>query len=184
MIIDNLNGDDCPASDFHNIERIKKTERLRKKEIKSIQRIKLFLLCESAPEKRFVYDLNSQYSKNGLRYLLRNELVDAGNDEKLFDYLRKQGVLIVDCALCSLHKLSGKKDRRAAATICLERHTQAYLDLNPEAPIVAIFPSKCGFYKRKLPHIQGRVKHEFRFTNLTGLKDTICALTKGNSSSK
>lgn len=179
--IENLDCDGCPAlnlRDGNSIrrdkrqEKIKQWENLREKTVNCIAKIKLFLLCESLSTDRFVYDVTSDYT-NGLRHDLRNELVNGREDQNLFEYLKKHGTVIIDCALCPLFCLNTKKDRRLAATLCLERHTHAYLDLNPKAPIITIFPSRCGFLKKKLPDVQKRVKRGYLFTKLKGLKNII-----------
>lgn len=185
MMIDfeNLNCNDCPASRLLDIKRIKDCENLREVEIKSIlkrKHIKLFLLCESLPAKGFVYDRSSDCSRGSLRYNLRNELVNRGTDKDLFDYLRKHGIIIIDCALCPLHKLINKRSEISSDNMSRASH-QIFLDLNPKVPIVTIFPSRCGFLKRKMPRIQDRVKYKFQFKNLKGLKNAINTLLVAQS---
>lgn len=179
--INNLNCEGCSALKYLDINRIIKCEELREKEFDSICDIRLFLLGESIPAKRFVYDRASDYSKNGLRFNLRNELVKNGTDEDLFVYLRKHGIMIVDCALCPLHKFNeNKKERKLSAKICFERHTHIYLDLYPQVPIITFFPKGCGFNAVEMPNIlKGRIKSSFQFCRLDGLKDkTEAILTK------
>jgi len=175
MIIDtdNLFCEGCPALGLRDKKWIKHCESLREKQIDSTFLVGMFLLCESIPKKRFVYDLKTDYNNDGLRYNLRRELVNGENDIDLLQYLRDNFVLIIDCAFCPLYKLESKKDRRLAATLCLERHNHKYLDLNPSAPIITIFPKKVGFLKRKLPDLATRVKHSFRFNDVRGLKKEI-----------
>jgi hypothetical protein len=55
----------------------------------------------------------------------------------------------------------------------LERHTKKYLEINPDARIITIFPSKCGFHKRKFPEISKRIIDGFKFSDLRGLKEKI-----------
>lgn len=173
-------------------------ENLRRNECNQILKmhgqIKLYILTESIPYSRFVYDPQSNYrfGKNvrvGLRTRLCEELLNAKCPpninhcnqcqyfNQLLDYLRNKGILIVDCALCPLHKKDHRrltyKDRRIAATLCLNNNIIQYLNISPNAPIITIFPSKCGFYKTKKPYVRKRVKGEFNFSNLRGLKDTI-----------
>ena len=145
---------------------------------------------ESIPHGRFVYDPQSNYYRNrGLRIQLCRELINANcpsninhcnqcpHFNQLLDYLRNEGILIVDCALCPLHKLQRYRDRRVAATLCLNNNTGVYLNVTPNvtpnAPIVTIFPSNCGFHKSRKPHVRNRVRKEFGFSNVEGLKDTI-----------
>ena len=54
------------------------------------------------------------------------------------------------------------------------------LFFNSSNQFITIFPSKCGFLKRRLPDIQKRVKYEFQFTDLRGLKDAIHGLVRDN----
>jgi len=149
--------------------------------------IKLYILTESIPYSRFVYDVQSNYRvKVGLRTRLCKELINARcppnvrhcnhcqNFNVLLDYLRNEGILIVDCAFCPLHLLENKfKNRRYAATLCLNNNTIEYLKVTPNAPIITIFPCNCGFLRRKKPYVQSRVVEEFSFSNLEGLKDAI-----------
>ena len=148
--------------------------------------IKLYILTESIPYSRFIYDRQSNYCANvGLRTRLCRELINANcppninhcsqcpNLNKLLNYLRDKGILIVDCALCPLYRLNKFSARRHAATICLNNNTIAYLNVTPNAPIITIFPLNCGFLKTKKPHVQSRVVKEFRFGNLTGLRKAI-----------
>jgi hypothetical protein len=165
----------CPAKTWRDrqLAKIRRWESIREKIAKSLVTINLFLLGESIPFGRFLYDRDSDYSENGLRFHLRNELIGNNNDDALCDYLKRNGILFVDCALCPLHKLKSKKQRRDAATLCLKRNTIHYLKLNHRAPIITIFPSQCGFVPESLPQIERRVEDRFQFKKLSGLKDTI-----------
>ena len=120
-----------------------------------------------------MYDFNSSYIKGQLRYNLCEELLGSCSDCKnqLIDFLKRKGILIVDCALCPLHLLTSKS-RRIAATICLDRHTGGYLNVSPHAPIITVFPRRCGFHKKN-PEVRVRGIKEFRFKRLGGLKETI-----------
>jgi len=150
-------------------EWVKECEKLREEEAKKIVekhgRIRLYILAESIPRSRFVYDRNSDYRKGGLlRKQLCAELVggcpddpesceDCSNFNRLLEYLRNEGVLIVDCALCPLHEIkkdNANKSMRHAATKCLRNNTVFWLK-KYNAPIITIFPSKRGFLKRDLP---------------------------------
>ena len=115
--VNELSCEGCPALKLRKKGRIRHCESLREKQIDSMLGIGVFILCESIPQRRFVYDPKSDYANSGLRYNLRRELVDGMPDGKLFRYLRDNFVLIVDCALCPLHKLKNKRERRVAATI-------------------------------------------------------------------
>ena len=167
-------------------------ESLRRAECEAIVEtrggVKLYILAESIPRTRFVYDRRSNYherhARKGLRTWLCKELLgvscppDIGHCsqcphlDRLLELLRCKGILIVDCALCPLHRLD-KKDRRRAATLCLQNNTKRYLDIAPNAPIITVFPAGCGFLRRQLPNVQRRVVREFAFENLSGLKSTI-----------
>ena len=189
-----LNCGDCPANDLKNDQTYSPSEKgdwetwvrycesLREGQAKEIinthGKIKLYILAESIPKNRFVYDRDSDYrgKKEGwLRKKFCEGLLGGcpenvksckkcQNLDRLMDFLKKQGILIVDCALCPLHNLSSNKERRAAATICLNRHTSRYLDITPNAPIVTFFPGKTGFYKKDTitikPEIESRILDE------------------------
>ena len=169
-------------------------EDLRQRECNEILRrhgrIRLYILTESIPRTRFVYDEQSNYcihsAMEGLRTRLCKELINAEcppdvcncsqcpNLNTLLNYLRDKGILIVDCALCPLHLLKNNyTNRRHAATQCLNNNTMAYLNVTQNAPIITIFPCNCGFLRRRKLHVQRRVVEEFNFSYLRGLEDAI-----------
>lgn len=174
-----LSCNDCPAINLKKQILIDHCEYLKQEAIKKMGTIKIFLLGESLPENRYIYDLSTDYTNNGLRYNLRMELTNGGPNEQLLNYLNKRGILITDCALCPLHKLDNNKDRRTAATICLKRNTRYYLDSFPEAKIITFFPSSCGFKKKELPDLAKRIQKEFNFNKLEGLKEVVNNLLMG-----
>ena len=179
--IDSLNCGDCPALHLRIFERIRAVEEMRLDAYCGLEASpRLILLCESPPKNRFVYDLSTEYSSSGLRANLRKELVPKGDDESLFDFLNERGIWIVDAALCPLHMLDDKTQRRHAATICLQRHTHVYLENLQHVHIVSIFPSRCGILKNQLPSIVDRIKTSFGFSNLNGLKEIIDQLAPPN----
>jgi hypothetical protein len=104
---------------------------------------------------------------------LRFELVPSGSDEDLFNYMHEKGILLVDCALCPLHKLSDNTDKILAATLCLKYNTKPYLNLNKTAPIITIFPYQRGFATNTFPEIEKRIINKFHFSRLSGLKSFI-----------
>lgn len=174
--LNSLECDNCPAKPWKDRQlcKITKWESIRKRIADSLPTINLYLLGESIPYNRFVYDEDSDYSANGLRYYLRAELIGSHSDDKLYEYLKQRGILLVDCALCPLHKLkSNKKKRRDAATLCLKRNTLPYLEINISAPVITIFPSGCGFACGSMPQVERRIAARFQFTRLAGLKNTI-----------
>ena len=170
-----LNCTNCPAEYLRDnqLSKIRRWEGQRFQEYRLLHEIKLYLLGESIPAGRFFYDQASKYSKNGLRYLLKKELVGNGTEGELFTYLRERGILLVDCAICPLHKLKCNNDKILSATFCLQRNTISNLYLNPIAPIITIFPKNRGFLKESLPNIQNRIIGQFQFSKLNDLKKTI-----------
>ena len=180
--IENFKCDSCPALYLKSsrIEKIKIWEKMREDAIGSINPINIFLLGESIPYKRFFYDKLSDYSQDGLRFLLRKELVNGNSDEMLFEYMKTNGIALTDCSICPLHKLDQNSDKIIAATFCLTRNTKVYLSLNPNAPIITIFPYNRGFDKNSLPDIKKRIIASFQFTHLNGLKETIEKVIKKN----
>lgn len=82
-------------------------------------------------------------------------------------------IWIVDAALCPLHRLKRKAERRHAATECLKRHTSKYINYFNFARLMAIFPLRCGFLKRQLPDLHRRIERYYTFSNLIGLKNSI-----------
>src|SRR5258706_4838593 len=137
MIVDlkNLNCEDCPALYLRDkqLAKINRWETIREEVTLSIEKINLYLLGESIPANRFFYDKSTDYSMDGLRYFMRLELADGGSDDQLFAYLKDNGILLVDCALCPLHRLKEQNDKILGATFCLQRNTMGYLRLNPKA---------------------------------------------------
>lgn len=170
--INNLNCTSCPAIHLRDLQRIEKVERMREQALEK-QKDKtacIILLCESTPAHAFVYDpgTNSNLRKN-----LREELVPGKSDDDLLNYMNIHRIWIVDCALCPVHLLESNKDKRSAATICLERHNVAYLQAQKKAKLVTIFPAHRGFKKLTLPDIAQRVIKSYTFSNLCGLKKFV-----------
>jgi hypothetical protein len=177
---DGLNCNGCPARDLRNkyLENAKKFEAMREEAFEALKvKPRLIILCESLPVKCFVYDRKCEYKPKGLRANLRNELVPGKDDYALFNFMNECGIWIVDCALCPLFKLENKTRRRHAATICLERHTISHirgtLRKNPGVKLVAIFPSRCGFLRQKLPQITNLTVKNFTFSKLKELKELV-----------
>ena len=72
--LERLNCKNCPAAPhLFDEEKISETEKLREIVFQSIHQVKLFLLGESRPDRRFFYDLNSDYRNDGLRFHLPEE---------------------------------------------------------------------------------------------------------------
>lgn len=170
-----LNCNSCPARPLRTdiqLAKIERWESMRESQVKKLHLINLYLLGESIPANKFIYDPNSKYLNSGIRHLMKIEL-GIDSDEEFFDFLNKNGILIADCAFCPLHKLESEQSRIDAATICLSRHTKGILNINPEAPIITFFPKGKGFDKPQLPEIQDRIVGSFQFSRLSGLKDLI-----------
>lgn len=128
-------------------------ENLRRDECNQILnmhgQIRLYILTESIPYRRFIYDPQSNYAGGnvppGLRTNLCRELLNVTCPNvnhcnqcqyfnQLLDHLRRKGLLIVDCALCPLHLMRRNfRNRKRAATICLNNNTIAYLNVTPNA---------------------------------------------------
>jgi hypothetical protein len=189
MIIDlkNLKCENCPALHLRaeQLPKITRWETLREQIALSIKKIDLYLLGESIPANRFFYDKDSGYMSNGLRFFLRKELVDGGSEDLLFEYLRQKAILLVDCAICPLYRLKEQGDKVLAATFCLQKNTMSYLNLNPKAPIITIFPFGRGFTPESMPELSKRVINHFKFPtearHLSGLKKEIeDRLKRGN----
>ena len=174
MDLDKLNCSGCPALVLRDecLEWIGHCEELRELELSRMKSVKCFILTESIPYRNFIYDLNT-------RSRLRSNLIREFNVEspqELLNYLREKGVLIVDLALCPLHRFGKKKSlRRRAATLCFERHTYKYVELYPEAKIVLIVPYRCGLLKRSRAYgmIKNRIVAEFKFSRIDGLREII-----------
>lgn len=183
-----LTCEGCPALLLRTepqLTRINNWRRLHSIQLQIIQHPKLILLCESFPQDRYIYDLQTLYTGRGLRHNLKKELYGKDiSDEQFLSNLSADKILIIDCAFCPLHQkengghLLTNTQKRQSATTCLQRHNLQLLQQFPEAPIITIFPRNRGFLKRKLPEVAGRVKAEFDFSKLEGLKEAIeeCAL--------
>jgi len=181
MKINELKCEGCPALSLRDQEgrhlKIKKWEKLRDKAIEEIKKIKLYLLCESIPANRFFYDLDSDYTKDGLRLMMMDEL-ELDTDTDVIKYFRKRGVVLADCAFCPLHDLDLKPEKQKAASLCLRNHNLKILQINPTAPIITIFPANRGYLKTEFPEIESRKVAAFSFMKLSGLKAMIEQYTK------
>jgi len=193
------NSKECgPQKNMTWKEWVDHCEKLREEEAQRIAerhgRIKLYILAESIPQKRFVYDRDSDYRKGddrkrGLRKNLCEELLgrclehvkscrECRNFDELMEYLRSRGILIVDCALCPLYRISQTKIRVKAAVNCLKNNNIHYLEISRDAPVIAILPrnvksSLIKNLKGSLPETGGRIVRDFQFKCLQGLKSTI-----------
>jgi len=175
----------CPALVLRDecLEWIRHCEELRESELSRMESVKYFILAESIPYRNFIYDLNT---RSRLRSNLMREF-NVGSPQELLNFLREKGVLIVDLALCPLHRLNkiyGKKAkslRRRAATFCFEKHTYKYVELHPEAKIVLVVPSRCGLLKRSKAYnmIKDKIVAEFKFSRIDGLREIIGGCMNG-----
>ena len=176
MKINELKCNGCPALGLRDQEgrhlKIKKWEKLRAKAIEEIVKIKLYLLCESIPADRFFYDLDTDYTKDGLRLMMMDEL-ELDTDADVIRYFRKRGIVLADCAFCPLHDLGSKPEKQKAASQCLRNHNLNILEINPAAPIITVFPANRGYLKSEFPEIESRKVASFSFLKLSGLKAMI-----------
>lgn len=166
----------CPAFHLLNEERkqqIEKWEYKRDNYIKRIKKVKLILLGESMPSKRYFYDLEKDYNEDGLRYTLKKEFNKLDLDDSLFLVsMSRKGIILFDCALCPIHKLEDNVAKRKAATHCFINITIDNLNKFPDVPIATIFPQHRGFLKREIPEeILSRVIGGFGFSDQTGLRE-------------
>lgn len=184
-----------PNGDITWKEWVDYCEKLREEEAQRIVekhgKIKLYILVESIPLKRFIYDRNSDYRKGryGLRKNLCKELLggcpddvksckNCQNFDVLMEYLRNKGILVVDCALCPLHIICQTENRVKAAINCLKNNNIYYLERFKDSPIIAIFPSKVikkSLFEdlKNLQEIGGRILKVFQFSSLQGLENMI-----------
>ena len=173
--------DGCPAiglkSDKGQFLKIKQWEKMREKAIDEIAQIKLYLLCESIPADRFFYDLDRDYENRGLRFNIKEEL-ELDSDQDVLWYFRKWGIVLADCALCPLFQLESNAAKKHAASLCLRNNTIHILNINPEAPIITIFPTHRGYLKNEFPEVDKRKVEEFSFNDLSGLKVSIERFTR------
>lgn len=173
--LERLNCVGCPARGLLDIDGARKAESLRACELGRMGgEPGVILLGESAPAKRFVYDLNSDYSRGGVRFNLRQQLLPGGGpEEALLEVLRRRRIWIVDGALCPLHLLPDYRNRRGAVTQCLREHTKRpHIDAFRNARLLTFFPEHCGFLKRGLPSLQERVEKALPF-DLKGLAQIL-----------
>ena len=167
----------CPALPLRTDSQLKKINHwyaLRLQQLEEIKIPKVILLCESFPKDRFIYDLQTSYNNSGLRYNLKTELYNLTcSDKQFLANLQSEKIMIVDCAFCPLFFIDSNTYKRKAATHCLQQHSLPLLQQFAQVPIITIFPLHRGFLKRQLPDITKRIKAEFDFGNLLGLKQTI-----------
>jgi hypothetical protein len=178
----------CPAMLLKTPEQILKINEwhnLFLLETSQITTVKVILLGESYPEKRYFYDAESVYGKKGLRFNLKKEF-GLETDEDLKLYFRNFGIVVYDCAFCPLHKLTtnyeGSRNRRLntqirhAATHCLKAYKLDYLK-SQNAPIISFFPKNGGWLinevKKSLPDLKARLVNQYYFNDLQGIKNAI-----------
>lgn len=170
----------CPAFELRTsteIRRIENRIKLRIRELEIIGIPKLIILCESFPQNVYFYDL--EYPANiGLRAKLKHELYGNISDEIFIQYLRNDKIIIHDCAYCPLHMLGeGQSTKmRHAATTCLKNYNFDIFNEFPENPIITIFPRNRGFLRNQIPEITSRIKANYSFNNLLGLRKNIVDL--------
>lgn len=166
----------CPANGFINIQlkHIELSEYYREINLKRINEVKLILLCESIPAGRFFYNPHSVYDESGLRYLMRGELTPRGTEEDLFEFMINNGIILLDCALCPLHKFGSDYTLRIiAAKYCLEYNNIAKLNEFPSVPIIKIFPKNSDFDEISFPEIKKRIIKRYEFKKIYGLKQFL-----------
>jgi hypothetical protein len=166
----------CPAYHLLNDERketIARWEYKRQKNVDRIRQMKLILIGESMPSKRYFYDLETDYENTGMRFNLMREFGQIElSDGQFMESFRRKGIVLYDCALCPLHKLDSNVDKRRAATYCFLTQNLGFLKETKDIPIATIFPSNRGWLKTEIPYdIIGRVSGEFGFNDVSGLKD-------------
>jgi hypothetical protein len=176
----NLSCDGCPALPLRTdlqLDKINNWRSIHLSLLKQIIKPKLILLCESFPQDRYIYDQQTSYTGRGLRYNLKKELYNKDiSDEQFLANLSADKILIIDCAFCPLHQKENgnyfltNTQKRQSATTCLKRHNLHLLHRFPEAPIITIFPRNRGFLKRELPEVASRIKAQFDFSKLEGLR--------------
>lgn len=164
----------CPAFHLLTDERkdvIKKWESERQKNIDKIRQVRLILVGESMPAKRYFYDLDTDYIASGMRYNLKKEFNqnDLG-DISFLKSLQKKGIVLFDCALCPIYLLDSNTEKRHAATHCFLTQNIPFIKETKNVPIATIFPSKRGWLARSIPFdITHRVTGKFGFNDLSGL---------------
>lgn len=166
----------CPASHLLTESRkrtILKWESKRQSNIDRMKKIRLILLGESMPSKRYFYDINTSYEDNGMRYNLKKEFDQSElTDVQFFQSFRRKGIVLHDCGFCPVHKLNSNTEKRNAATFCLLTQNIEFLHLTPEIPIITIFPFNRGWLKNEVPDsIKKRIIAEFSFNKIKGIKD-------------
>ncbi|MBP7678786.1 MAG: hypothetical protein KA096_00010 [Bacteroidales bacterium] len=150
---------------------IENWEYRRDKYIDRINKVKLILLGESMPAGRYFYDLSSDYDIGGLRFTLKQEFNKSELPDGLFlESLVRKGIILFDCALCPLHKMSNNTLRREAATYCFLTINIEHMLSYPKITYVTIFPSHLGFKRNEIPvEILIREKCRYSFSDQAGL---------------
>jgi len=173
----------CPANHLLTDERkviIESWEHERQRNIDRIKETKLILLGESMPSKRYFYDLETDFTVEGMRYNLKKEFDQLEiSDSQFLESLISKGIVLYDCALCPIHLFDNNVDKRKAATYCFLTQNISFIEENNDVPIATIFPSKRGWLKTKIhSDIKNRVSGKFGFQNVSGLKDLYLKIEK------
>ncbi len=166
----------CPAFHLLSDERKDKVEMWEYKRDKYIARmksVKLILLGECIEADRYFYDINTLYPYDGLRYALKKEFGKVEISDSLFlESMARKGIVLYDCALCSIYLIENNVLRRKAATHCFLTINRFNLDEYPGTPVATLFPAGQGYIKNEIPEqILSRVKVEFSDTDQSGLSE-------------
>ena len=142
-----LKCENCPAIKLRTAERISKLSfwmERRNRELENMQQLNCIILRRELPEYHYFYLIDSK--ENWFRKSFKVELKQKLNDIDFLAYLRKIGVLYVNCAHCRLidlgincdaDEMSQKIDR--AARICLKNNNSELFKLYPNVPIISLF---------------------------------------------
>lgn len=179
LMLDDSKCKDCPAFALRTLQQIKKIKKwhsLFEAELKKILDnggIKVILLGESYPEKRYIYDLTSHYYNNwGLVPNLLKEF-NRNSRQELFKEFITKGIIVYDTAYCPLHKLNQDfQMRNEAATYCFRNYKLDFIKSN-DAPIISFFPKGIQLDEKTSQKLKDRIKREYQFSKLHGLRNEI-----------
>ena len=147
--------------------------------INNIKTIRLYLLLPYLSPDRFFYDTETDaWHRNDLKRIL----MKGSTDIEFLEYLNNQGIVIVECCFCPLHRffLHGIPLSVMSKTIalCFKRHNLQFLKINKKAPIITLFDEPDDYADVAIAGINSRIITNFKLYHLQRSNKRFLKLVK------